>query len=66
MNFRKRMHHNAKRTIQTNSPKHPKTKIIISVYQDFISTQEYISKENTDTYRSKMNCNISDTLSGKS
>jgi len=66
MNLRKRMHHKAYRTIQTNPTKYPKIKIILSLHQDFISTQEYISKENTDIYRSKMDSSLSDTLSGKS
>jgi hypothetical protein len=43
MNLRKRMHHKVK----TNAPKYSKTKIILSLHQDFISTQDYISKENT-------------------
>jgi len=66
MNLRKRMQHKANRTIQTNPAKHPKTKIILSLRQDFISTQEYISKENTDIDRSEMDCSISDSLSGES
>ena len=65
MNLRKMMHYKAKRTIQTKPPKHPKTKIILSLHQDFISTQDYISKENIDIDRSKMDSSISDTSSGE-
>ena len=65
MNLRKRMHHKAKRTVQTKPPKHPNTKTILSLHQDFILTQECISKENTDIDRSKMDSSISDTSSGE-
>jgi len=65
MNLKKRTHQKAKRTVQTKPPKHPKIKTIMSLHQDFISTQEYISKENTDIDRSKMGSSISDTSSGE-
>lgn len=63
--LRKRMHHKVKRTIWTKPPKYPKTKIMLPLHQDFLSKQEYVSKENTDLYRTKMDSSISDTLSGE-